>query len=81
MNFDLNSHEGRVNLLHLRKCENHLSSISRSIVRLARITLQIDRLQSRDDGKLRVQVSKIRDLVVACPKLFELLQVGDVLDF
>lgn len=55
-----------VNLLDLRQRQHHLSPIPRPVIRLTRVTLQVDSLEFRQVRQLRVECSEVGDLVPAC---------------
>lgn len=69
-----------VNLLHLRQREHDLSPVSRHVVPLTRVALEIHCLEVGQAAEFLVKVGERLDLVVRGPELLEILQVGYVLD-
>jgi hypothetical protein len=59
------SHLRSINLLDLRQSKDDLSPITRPIICLTGITLQVDRLEFRQDRKLRIESSEVCNLISA----------------
>lgn len=55
----------RIDLLDLRQREHDASAIRGSEVTLERVALEVDRLELRETGQLRLDVGKLGQLVVA----------------
>lgn len=52
-----------VNLLDLRQCQDHFASVTRPVIRLARVALEIDRLQILERCKLAIECSQVLNFV------------------